>query len=72
MIFRNRDKKILNFPDDFFWREMFYFFSTLWLAFIVLEIIFPNIILVYFNINYLFLIVIISGLVALLKEKNKN
>ncbi|MHB8903681.1 MAG: hypothetical protein ACYC40_01070 [Patescibacteria group bacterium] len=49
-----------------FWREFFYFLSALLLIFIILEIIWPNIILAYFNLNYLLLIYIITALFLLI------
>lgn len=49
-----------------FWREFFYFLSALAAAFIILEIIWPNIILAYFNLNYLFLIYLITALFLLI------
>lgn len=48
-------------------QELFYFSSLLLFILIILELIFPNIVLVYFNLNYLFLIIIILGL-SLLKN----
>jgi len=50
-------------------REIFYFFSLALLVFICLEIIWPNIILAYLNLNYLFLIWLASALVLLIKNK---
>lgn len=44
-------------------QELFYFFACLWLALVVLEIIWPNIVLVYFNLNLLLMAVIIFGIV---------
>lgn len=49
-------------------QESFYFFSALLLAFIILEIIWPNIILAYFNLNYLFLLWLIAGLILLIRK----
>jgi len=49
-------------------RELFYFFSALILAFIILEIIWPNIILSYLNLNYLFILTILSGSIYLIKK----
>jgi len=49
-------------------RETFYFVFLAWLVFITLEIIFPNIILAYFNLNFLFLLEIIIGLFLLIKK----
>jgi hypothetical protein len=42
-------------------REVFYVSSLALAIFIVMEIMFPRIILAYFNLNYLFLLVIASG-----------
>lgn len=50
------------------YREIFYFISLTLFIFIILEIIFPRIILVYFNLNFLFLLVIFSGLLTLVKK----
>jgi hypothetical protein len=44
-------------------REIFYFFSVLLLVFIILEIIWPNIILAYFNLNWLLIPWLIFGLI---------
>lgn len=49
-------------------REFFYFFSGLFLVLVFLEIISPNIVLVYFNLNYLFLLVILAGIYTLIKK----
>ena len=50
-------------------RQEIFYFSSLALVFsIILEIIFPRIILVYFNLNLLFLLVILSGLSTLIKR----
>ena len=50
-------------------QELFYASFCLLILFVFLEIIFPNIILVYFNVNYLFVLVIIFGLLTLVKYK---
>lgn len=50
-------------------QELFYASFFLFLLFIFLEIIFPNIILVYFNLNYLLVLIIIFGLLSLVKQK---
>jgi hypothetical protein len=60
------DKKIL--LSRPFIREILYFLVVLWLVFVILEIIFPNIILAYFNINYLFSTVLFFGIVLLIKK----
>ena len=49
-------------------RELFYFSFILLLAFIGLELIWPNIILAYFNLNYLLVLCLMSGLISLLKK----
>lgn len=49
--------------------EVFYFFSSLLFVFVVMELIFPRIILVYFNINILLVLVIASGINLLLSQK---
>lgn len=49
-------------------RELFYFFTILSVIFIVLEIIWPNIILAYFNLNYLIILWLIAGLLMLIKK----
>lgn len=50
-------------------QELFYASFCLFVIFVFLEIIFPNIILVYFNLNHLFVLVIFSGLLTLVKYK---
>jgi len=52
-------------------REIFYFLFFLLLAFIGLELVWPNIILAYFNINYLIVLCLMSGLINLLKKNIK-
>jgi hypothetical protein len=54
--------------DKIIAREIFYFFSGLSLVLVFLEIISPNIVLVYFNLNYLFLLVILAGIYTLIKK----
>jgi hypothetical protein len=49
-------------------REIFYFFSVLFLVLAFLEIISPNIVLVYFNLNYLFLFSVFAGVYTLIKK----
>jgi len=49
-------------------RELFYFSSALLLAFIILEIIWPNIILSYLNLNYLFVFAVLTGSIYLIKK----
>jgi len=49
-------------------REIFYFLSIFLFVFIGLEMVWPNIILAYFNLNYLFLLCFLSGLVSLIKK----
>jgi hypothetical protein len=62
IIFSQKEKgKILR-------RELFYFFASLFLVFSIMEIIFPRIILAYFNINYLLLLVVLLGVLILIKD----
>jgi hypothetical protein len=49
-------------------QEIFYFLSILLAAFIVLEVIWPNIILVYLNLNWLLVLWLISGITLLIKK----
>ena len=49
-------------------REIFYGLSVLLGVFIGSELIWPNIILAYFNLNWLFIIWLISGLILLIKS----
>jgi len=49
-------------------QEIFYFFSTALVLAIMLEIIWPGIILVYFNLNYLLVFWLISGFILLIKQ----
>ena len=49
-------------------RESFYFLTALSAAAIILEILFPNIILAYFNLNYLFILWLAAGIVLLFKK----
>lgn len=49
-------------------REIFYFISVLAGLAIILEIIWPNIILAYFNLNWLFTLWLISGLSLFIKK----
>lgn len=50
-------------------QELFYFFTVLLGVFIILEIIWPNIILAYFNLNYLIILWFIAGSLMLIKNK---
>jgi len=49
-------------------REIFYFISVLLGVFILLEMVFPNIILAYFNLNWLFVLWLAFGLFILIKQ----
>ena len=51
-------------------RESFYFFSLALLGALILEYIFPNIILAYFNLNYLLILILLSGALALANKYN--
>lgn len=50
-------------------QELFYFLSTLLAVLVLMEIIFPRIILAYFNLNYLLILVFFSGLLVLIKDE---
>lgn len=55
-------------------REIFYFSFLAWVLLNLMELFAPKIVLVYFNLNYLLLAVIIFGLATLMQaapEKNK-
>ncbi|NLZ74615.1 hypothetical protein GX917_01810 [Candidatus Falkowbacteria bacterium] len=49
-------------------REVFYFFTALIVLSIGLEIIWPNIILAYVNLNYIIVLWLISGLISLINK----
>ena len=49
-------------------RESFYFLTVLSAVFIALELVWPNIILAYFNLNYLLILWLVSGLITLKKN----
>jgi hypothetical protein len=49
--------------------EIFYSLVLLTSALIILEIIFPRIVLVYFNLNYLILITLFLSILVLIKNK---
>ncbi|MFA7087986.1 MAG: hypothetical protein WC146_01445 [Patescibacteria group bacterium] len=49
-------------------RELFHFFTASLLVFILLEIFWPNIILAYFNLNYLVIFCVLAGLISLIKK----
>lgn len=49
-------------------REIFYFFTALVVLSIGLEIIWPNIILAYLNLNYIIVLWLVGGLVSLIKN----
>ena len=61
-------KEFRRLPRNILAREFFYFFACLFVALAILEVIFPNIVLAYFNLNYLVVLIIISGLIALIKD----
>ncbi len=56
-------------PLDILAREFFYFFACLLMTLAILEVIFPNTVLAYFNLNYLVVLIIVSGLVALINNR---
>lgn len=49
-------------------REIFYFLSVLMVVFVILEVIWPNIILAYLNLNWLLAVWLIFGLIILSKK----
>lgn len=61
-IFKSKQKKLI------FAEELFYFLSALLFIFVIMELVFPRIILVYFNINILLILVVVSGINLLIKE----
>lgn len=61
--------KIIKIPNHILAREFFYFSACLLVALAILEVIFPNIVLAYFNLNYLVLLLIATGLVVLIKNR---
>jgi len=62
------DKKDILANKNLVIRELFYFFTVLAAVFIVLEIIWPNIILAYFNLNYLLIPWFVFGFVWLFRQ----
>ena len=53
-------------------REFFYFLNLLLVSLISLEIISPNIVLAYFNLNYLFILYLIIALILLIFPDYQN
>ena len=49
-------------------REIFYFLSILLVVFVILEMIWPNIILAYLNLNWLLVLWLIFGIILLIKK----
>lgn len=50
-------------------KEIFFFSSCLLVVLIVLEVLWPDIVLAYFNLNYLWLLWLASGLAVIIKNK---
>lgn len=61
-IFKSKQNNLI------FAEELFHFLSILLFTFVIMELIFPRIILVYFNINILLILVVASGINLLIKE----
>lgn len=61
-MFKDREKLSIIF------RESFYFFSFLIFVFFILELLWPNFILAYFNLNYLVVIWLFAGLISLIRK----
>ena len=53
---------------DIIIRESFYFLTALAAVLIGMELIWPNIVLAYFNLNYLVVIWLAAGLIMLIKK----
>ncbi len=60
---KNMIQKI-NLNSKIIFQELFYFTVCLWLALVILEIIWPNIVLAYFNLNLLLVVVIVLGIIS--------
>ena len=67
-MFKKTISQIKKLPRQVLAREFFYFLACLWVVLGLLEIIFPNIVLAYFNLNYLFALLVIFGLITLIKD----
>lgn len=53
-------------------REIFYFFTALVVLAVFLEIIWPNIILAYLNLNYIIVLWLVSGFISLINNRIKK
>ena len=62
------DKKDMIANKSLIIRELFYFFTILTLIFVLMEIIWPNIIIAYFNLNYLVIVWVVFGSLTLIKK----
>lgn len=67
-MFKKTISQIKKLPRQVLAREFFYFFACLWAVLAALEIIFPNIVLAYLNLNYFFALMVFAGLIALIKD----
>jgi hypothetical protein len=62
-------KDIQSFLKHNLWlRELWYFFSAAIIAGVILEMIWPHLVLVYFNLNILFILWFSSGIFLLFKK----
>lgn len=61
---------LLPFSRKFLIKEIFYFLASAWAIAVILELIWPNIIQAYFNINHLTAAVMIFWLFNLFSNKN--
>ncbi|MFA4941521.1 MAG: hypothetical protein WC582_02915 [Patescibacteria group bacterium] len=52
-------------------KELFYVLSGALVIFVILEIIWPNVVLAYLNLNWVLLSWLFAGIIILLTEKNK-
>ncbi len=65
------EKKEIRADKNLIIRESFYFLTALAAVFIAFEIIWPNIILAYFNLNYLIILWFVVGLLLLFQKNNQ-
>ncbi len=53
-------------------RELFYALTAALIIFVVLELVWPNMILAYININWVLILWLIDGIVVLMMKGEKN
>jgi len=52
-------------------KELFYALTGALVIFVILEIIWPNVVLAYLNLNWVLLVWLFTGIIVLLTDKNK-